>query len=218
MWGMDGSRVPREGRGRGFEAGRVGSERGRGSGIGGVRRGPGTAPPSGAAGLIEVELGYGVGRVERGRLVEVIRRDGVLCRYRADGIGVEVEGSLGRIPCGRESWRGVRELEVAEDGARGPGVGEEGEDAHGGAALGAAEGEDLADAGEEMGPAGAGGAAGEGGERSLVSVRLRLLAVGFGDLDAPLPSEGDDVAPEPCVRGEDAWRNGELVNRLRRNG
>lgn len=60
---------------------------------------PASAPhPSGAAGLIEVELGdgLGVGRIERGRLVEIVGGDGILCR--GDGTGIKIEGGLGWIP------------------------------------------------------------------------------------------------------------------------
>ena len=49
---------------------------------------------------------------------------------------------------------------MAEDGHDGGRVGEEGQDAHLGAAAGAAEGRDLVDAGDEARPAGASGAAG----------------------------------------------------------
>jgi hypothetical protein len=140
----------------------------------------------------------------------VIVRQGGLCRYRPDGIGKEIKGSLGRIPCGRESWRSVRELEVAEDGARGPWVGEKGEDAHGGAAVGAAEGEDLVDAGEEAGPAGTGGGAGERPSGIVVAVRGRLGAGSFGRTSLGLggvglvAAEGNDPGPEACVGSENA--------------
>jgi hypothetical protein len=83
---------------------------------------------------------------------------------------VELECGLGRSARGGESRRGVRQVEAAEDGARGLGVGEEGEDAHVRSAVGESEGEDVVDAGEEAGPAGAGGGAGEGGGRVLVGV------------------------------------------------
>ena len=165
------------------------------------------APPSGAAGLIEVELRdrFRIRRVEGGSLVEVVCRNGNLWRHRPDGIGVEVEGGLGRIPCGRESWRGVGKLQVAENGAGGPGIGEEGEDAHGGAALGAAEGEDLIDAGQKLGPAGAGGGAYEGGGGVVVNVGRRLLVRDIGGLYVqPHAFEGYDVGTEPRVGSQDA--------------
>jgi hypothetical protein len=61
------------------------------------------------------------------------------------------------------------------------------------------------DAGEELGPPGAGGGSGEGGSGFLVSASLGLLAGGFGALELhPLSSEVDDVGPEPGVGGEDA--------------
>ncbi len=47
---------------------------------------------------------------------------------------------------------------MAEDSGHGEGIGEEGEDPHLGAAVGAAEGEDLLDPSDQARPAGAGGA------------------------------------------------------------
>jgi hypothetical protein len=57
------------------------------------------ARPSGAAGLIEVELGngLGIGRVEGGHLIEVVGGERV---HRSDGIGVEFECGLGRRRAG----------------------------------------------------------------------------------------------------------------------
>jgi hypothetical protein len=96
----------------------------------------------------------------------------------------------------------VGQVEVAEDGACGFGVGDESENAHVRPALGAAEGEDLVDAGEDLGPAGAGG----GGERHsgiVVAVRGLLGAGTFGrtsfGLGGVVAAEGDDPGPEPCV-------------------
>jgi hypothetical protein len=186
-----------------------GPNRGEASGNCCVERGADAARPSGAAGLIEVELGYGlgVGRIEGGRLVEVVRGERI---HRSHGIGVEFECGLGRSACGGESRRGVRQVEVAEDGARGFGVGKEGENAHLGSAVGAAEREDLVDAGEELGPAGAGCGAGESGGWVLVGVCGCLVArsfwralieIGRGGVVA---AEGDDPAPEARVGGEDA--------------
>jgi hypothetical protein len=73
--------------------------------------------PSGAAGLIEVELGnrLGIGRVEGGRLVEVVggepdppeRRDRCGARLRPGG----------DRRAGESRGRGVREVEAAEEGA-----------------------------------------------------------------------------------------------------
>ena len=169
------------------------------------------APPRQAPGvLIVVELRdrFGLGRVEGGRLVEVVGGCGGL--HRGDGIGVEVECRLRRSPGRRQSWWGGRQLEVTEDGAGGFGVGEEGEDAHVGAAFGAAEGEDLVDAGEELSPARAGGGAGGGCgvalSRVRVSVGRSLLVGSFEDVDdQSIASEGDNVGrAEPCVGGEDA--------------
>jgi hypothetical protein len=99
------------------------------------------------------------------------------------------------------------QVEVAEDGTRGLGVGEEGEDAHVGSAVGAAEEEDLVDAGEEAGPAGAGGFAGEGGGGVLLEVRAWLVTrsfvrafLGFGHVGI-VAAEGDDPGPEPRIGG-----------------
>jgi len=97
----------------------------------------------------------------------------------------------------------VRELEMAEDGAYGRGVGEEGEDAHRRAALGAAEGEDLVDVCEELGPAGTSGGTGETVGGVLVGGGC-FNAAGFGGFDTHLASQGDDVGPEPGVGGQDA--------------
>ena len=168
------------------------------------------APPSGAGGLVEVELGdgFGVDRVEGGRLVEVVGGCGVL--HRDDGIGVQVKCRLRRSPGRGQSWWRGRQLKVAEDGAGRLGVGEEGEDAHIGSALGAAEGEGLVNAGQELSPAGAGGGAGEGEcgavpSGVLVSVGRSLRVGSFDGLYVqPLASEGDDAGTEPCVGGEDA--------------
>jgi hypothetical protein len=102
------------------------------------------------------------------------------------------------------------QVEVAEDGAHGFGVGEEGEDAHVRSAVGAAEGEDLVDTGEEAGPAGAGGVVGEGGDGVLLEVCDWLVTRSsgrvifwFGPVGV-VATEGDDPAPEPCVGSEDA--------------
>ncbi len=86
-------------------------------------------------GLIELEVGHGVsiGGVEGGSLIE----QEVTLRGRAGG---------------REERGPVGQLEVEEDGGDDGRVGEEGEDAHGSAAGGAEEREDLVDAGEEDGP------------------------------------------------------------------
>jgi hypothetical protein len=83
-----------------------------------------------------------------GRLVEI-----------DTAVGVEAEVVLGRAACGGEGRRGGRQAEVAEDGVDGLGSGDESENAHLGAAAGAEQWEDLVDAGEEAGPAGAGGGA-----------------------------------------------------------
>jgi hypothetical protein len=115
---------------------------------------------SGAGALIEVEVrhAFEFGRIVCGRLVEV-----------EAGIGVEGEIVLRRSAGREEGRRGGGQAEVGEDGVDGLGGGDEpersggrrrqGEDAHVGAAAGTGEGEDLVDAGEEAGPAGAGGGA-----------------------------------------------------------
>jgi hypothetical protein len=73
--------------------------RGQGSGNCFLEGGPDTARPSGAAGLIEVELGDGLrgARVKGRRLVEVVGGERI---HRRDGIGVELECGLGRPPGG----------------------------------------------------------------------------------------------------------------------
>jgi hypothetical protein len=183
--------------------------RGEGRGNRFVEWRPDAARPSGAAGLIEVELrdGLGLGRVQGRRLVEVVGGERV---HRSGVIGVELECGLGRSAGRGESGRGVREVEAAEDGADGLGVGEEGEDAHVRSAVGAAEGEDLVDAGEESGPAGAGGGAGERPSGTVVAVRCRLGAGSFGRTSFGLGgvglvvAEGDDSGSKSCIGGEDA--------------
>ena len=78
------------------------------------------------------------------------------------------------------------------------GLGEKGEDAHGGAAVGALEGEDLVDAREETGPARACGDV----LGSLRDARRRtvrgLAAVAIGAV------QGHDAGPETRIGGEDA--------------
>jgi hypothetical protein len=61
--------------------------------------GPDAARPSGAVGLIEVELGdrLGIGRVEGGRLVEVVGWERF---HRSDGVGVERGCGLGGARAG----------------------------------------------------------------------------------------------------------------------
>jgi hypothetical protein len=79
----------------------------------------------------------------------------------------------------------------------GPGFGKEGEDAHVGAAVGALEGEDLVDAGEETGPAGASDDV-AGHFRRAGRQAVRGLVSPFG------AAEGDDAGAEPGVGREDA--------------
>lgn len=93
---------------------------------------------------------------------------------------------------------------MTENGADGLRVGEEGEDTHVGAALGAAEREDLVDTAEELGPAGAGGSTGEGHGRLVVDVFPSLLTVGFVCGGTVVVAEGEDLGPEPRVGGQDA--------------
>jgi hypothetical protein len=63
---------------------------------------------------------FNLGRVEGGRLVEVVGGERI---HRSDGIGVEFECGLGRSAGGGEPRGGVREGEAAKDGADGLGVG-----------------------------------------------------------------------------------------------
>ena len=73
---------------------------------------------------------------------------------------VEVDLSLGRSPSGGEARGSMGEPEMSEDTVDDGGIGEEGEDAQCAVASGAAEGIELVDASEELGPAEAGGAGG----------------------------------------------------------
>jgi len=112
-------------------------------------RGSDAAPPSGAAvriRVVEVRDGLGLGGVEGRGLIEL-----------EVGLAVKAEVGLRRTPSRGEGWRCGGQTEVAEDGLNGLELGEEGEDALVGAAVGALEGEDLVDAGEETGSAGARG-------------------------------------------------------------
>jgi hypothetical protein len=107
---------------------------------------PGVAALSGGRGLIEAEVRHGlrIGGIEDGRPVEVEERIGVAGRlfgwWRAGG---------------GEWWWGGGKFDVPEDPGDGEGIGEEGEDPHFGAAVGADERQNLVDAGEQSGPAGA---------------------------------------------------------------
>jgi hypothetical protein len=185
--------------------GRLG--RGSRSGIcGGERRlrvgGRGSA--SGAGALIEVEVrdGFGFGQVVGGRLVEV-----------GAGIGVEGEVVLRRSAGRGERRRGGGQAEVGEDGVDGFCSGDEGEDAHVGAAAGAGEREDLVDAGEEASPAGAGGGAPRGvrqvdGVSVPGSTIIARLAVCEADCAAgrcgAVAAETDDLLTQASVRCKDA--------------
>ena len=91
------------------------------------------------------------------RLVEVELRDGIGIGDVEVGALVEVERGLGWCPGGGEWWRAGGDVEVLEDGAEGEGIGEKGDDAHLGTALGAEEREGFVDPGDELCPAGGGG-------------------------------------------------------------
>jgi hypothetical protein len=69
-------------------------------------------------------------------------------------------------------WGGGGKSQVAEDAGHGEGIGQEGENAHLGAAVGAAQREDLLDATGKARPTGAGGAPGRG----------RRVGIGSGGL------------------------------------
>jgi hypothetical protein len=179
---------------------------------------------SGAGALIEVEVGDGVGfgRIVGGRRVEVEAGIGV-------GIGVEGEVVLRRSASGGEGRRGGGQAEVGEDGVDGFCGGDEGEDAHVGAAAGTGEGEDLVDSGEETSPAGAGGGtlrgvrqvgvcrgrAGPG--RQVIGCGVGQLTRRFGVVAAGM----DHVRAQARFRGEDAvvavavdaWRWDEAAER-----
>jgi hypothetical protein len=70
---------------------------------------------------------------------------------------VEVDFGLRRSASGGDAWAPVGEAEVAENVVDDVGLGEEGEDAQNSVAAGTAEGVELVDAREELGPADAGG-------------------------------------------------------------
>ena len=73
---------------------------------------------------------------------------------------VEVDLGLGWSPSGSLARGAMGEVEMSEDALENGGIGEEGEDAQGAVASGAAEGIEFVDASEELGPAEAGGAGG----------------------------------------------------------
>jgi hypothetical protein len=166
---------------------------------------------SGAGAPIEVEVrdSFGFGRIVCGRLVEV-----------EAGIGVEGEIVLRRSAGGGEGRRGSGQAEVGEDGVDGFSGSAEGEDAHVGAAVGAGEGEELVDAGEEASPAGAGGGAlrgvrqvGGGGVQGGASI-VRLTACQAADVGGVVAAEVDHLLTQARGRGKDtvvavamdAWR------------
>jgi hypothetical protein len=117
---------------------------------------------------------------------------------------------------GGEWRRGRGQAEVAEDGIDGLGSGDEGDDAHVGAAVGAEQGEDLVDAGEEAGPAGAGGGAlrqvgrGGSGRFGLGSVGrvgqgvVARAGDGVGRRLAVVATEGDDTFAQARIGCKDA--------------
>ena len=118
--GSEGIGVRLRGGSRGSRpSGRGGSrwraESSRGQVAGRAAPAPGGAPPSGAEGLIEVEVrdGVRIGGIEGGRLVEVEERIGVVGRL----VGRRRAG-------GGERWWGGGKAEVAEDTDDGEGVGE----------------------------------------------------------------------------------------------
>jgi hypothetical protein len=118
---------------------------------------------------------------------------------------------LGRSAGGSERRRAGGQTEVGEDGIDGLGGGDEGEDAHVAAAAGAGEGEDLVDAGEEAGPAGAGGGAVRGVRQvggadaggSCCGSR-NGTAVGVARRHDSVAAEGDYPLAQARVRCEDA--------------
>jgi hypothetical protein len=129
------------------------------------------------------------------------------------GIGVEGEVVLRRSASGGAGRRSSWQAEVCEDGVDGFCGGDEGEDAHVASAVGAGEGEDLVDAGEEPSPAGAGGGA-VGGVRQVGGVSvfgsggIARLAVGAAVCAAGrcgvVAAEADHPLAQARVRCEDA--------------
>ncbi|MQA92327.1 MAG: hypothetical protein GEU90_19215 [Gemmatimonas sp.] len=126
---------------------------------------------SGAASVIGVEFrdGVRIGGIEDGRLVEVEERNGVVGRL------------VGRWGAGGgERWRSVGKSDLTEDPGESEGVVEKGEDPHLGAAVGAAQWQDLVDPSEPLRPAGAAGALRRGqgpteaGGAASVGSRARL--------------------------------------------
>jgi hypothetical protein len=119
---------------------------------------------------------------------------------------------LRRAAGGGEGRRGGGQAEVGEDGVDGFSGGDEGEDAHVGAAVGAGEGEDLVDAGEEASPAGAGGGAlrcvrqvgGGGVSGSLGSMRPAVCDAVRAGGRRVVTAEVDDLLAQARVRCEDA--------------
>jgi hypothetical protein len=103
-----------------------------------------------------------------------------------------------------------RSFEAAEDGADGLGVGEEGEDAHVRSAVGASEGEDLVDAGEEAGPAGRAAWPVRAAAESSWKWVLRG-GRGGGTHGAARPRSSEGVWRCPCRRGFGTERGKAMV-------
>jgi hypothetical protein len=110
-----------------------------------------------------------------------------------------------QLEAGGEGRRGGGQTEVGENGVRGLGGGDEGEDAHVAAAIRAGEGEDLVGAGEEASPAGGGG----GVVRRVWQVgdfrsQDGAAAVRVAGRHDSVAIEVDDPFAEAGVRGKDA--------------
>jgi hypothetical protein len=150
------------------------------------------APPSGAPGLVEIEVrdGFRLGGIEGGGLVEV-----------EGGTGLEGRVTSWRRAGGGQRGRGVREPEVAKDAEHGEGVGEEGEDPHFATAVGAAQREGFVDPGEQPRPPGAGCALCGSREPVLHVIRG---AASPGRTRFQAAGQGGDALPQTGVRREDA--------------
>lgn len=107
--------------------------------------GIGSVLERGGQGLVELEVVLG------------LREDGIEDRRL-----VEEEITLGWAARRREGWGPVEQIEVEEDGGDDGRVSEEREDAHGAAACGAQQWQDLVDTSEEDGPTDTCGAGGSG--------------------------------------------------------
>jgi hypothetical protein len=126
--------------------------------------GAGGPEGSDTAALIEIVFrsGFGLGGIELGALVEVVREGflgGLVCLPTA---GPHGELGLRRSPGGMDQWRGGGLIDVGEDSVDGLRVGEECDEGEGSLAGWTDEGKHLVDPGQEGGPFGEPGGGGVG--------------------------------------------------------